>query len=104
MLNRVRIDLPTEQIRTYCAQQPIQRLAIFGSTLRDDFSPSSDVDMLVDYVPGVPVTLLDMAQQEIDLTHILQRKVDLRTSNELSPYFRQQVSDVAMVIYTRASD
>jgi len=104
MINRIRIDVPTELIRTYCAQQPIQRLAIFGSTLRDDFSPSSDVDMLVDYVPGVPVTLLDMAQQEIDLTHILQRKVDLRTSNELSPYFRQQVSDVATVIYERASN
>ncbi|GAB4549847.1 MAG: nucleotidyltransferase [Anaerolineae bacterium] len=102
MLNHVRIDLPTEQIRAYCDQHPIQRLAIFGSALRDDFNPGSDVDLLVEYASGIPVTLLDMAQQEIDLTRILQRKVDLRTPNELSPYFRQQVIDGAMVIYERA--
>jgi uncharacterized protein len=102
MLNSIRINLPTEEIRAYCDQQPIQRLAIFGSALRDDFTPESDVDLLVEYTPGTPVTLLDMAQQQIDLTSILQRKVDLRTRYELSPYFRQQVIDIAMVIYERA--
>lgn len=94
--------LPIEPLRAYCERQPIRRLAVFGSVLRDDFSATSDVDLLVEYVPNIPVTLLDMAQQEIDLTQIVGRQIDLRTSNELSPYFRQQVLDTAKVIYERA--
>jgi hypothetical protein len=103
-LNRTRIELPTEQIRAYCDRRPIRRLAVFGSALRGDFGPHSDVDLLVEYVPGVPVTLLDMAQQEIELAQIVKRKVDLRTRQELSPYFRQRVLDTARVIYERAAD
>lgn len=101
-MNGVTVELPTEQIRAYCARRPIRRLAVFGSALCGNFGPDSDVDLLVEYVPGVPVTLLDMAQQEIELTQIVKRKVDLRTPHELSPYFRQQVIDTARVIYERA--
>lgn len=101
MLKTTRSFLPTEQIRAYCDQHPIQRLAVFGSALREDFSSKSDVDLLVEYLPGVPVSLLDMAQQEIELAGIVKRKVDLRTANELSPHFRQQVIEGAMVIYER---
>lgn len=95
------IALPIDAIRAYCAGQPIHRLAVFGSVLRADFSPDSDVDLLVEYVPGVPVTYLDMAGQEIDLGEIVGRKIDLRTPAELSPYFRQQVIESAQVIYER---
>lgn len=101
MLNHVQIMLPIEEIRNYCARQPIKRLSLFGSVLRDDFTHESDVDMLVEYLPGKAVTLLDMAQQEIDLGELIGHKVDLRTPNELSRYFRQQVIESAVQIYER---
>jgi uncharacterized protein len=101
MLDTLKISLPLEDIQAYCRQQPIKRLALFGSVLRDDFSPVSDVDLLVDYQPGARVTLLDMAQQEIELSRLVGRKVDLRTPNELSRYFRQQVLDEAVTLYER---
>jgi len=103
-----RIPLPAEAIRDYCrrqtirdscCRQPIRRLSVFGSVLRDDFSAESDIDLLVEYVPGVPVTLIDMAQQEIDLGAIIGHRVDVRTTADLSPYFRRAVIDVARLIY-----
>jgi hypothetical protein len=96
-------DSPTlEAIREYCERHPFKRLSLVGSVLRDDFSDESDVDLLVEYVPGARVTLLDMAQQEIDLGgEIIERKVDLHTPNELSRHFRQQVIETAVPIYER---
>lgn len=98
----VSFDLPLDKIRSYCRQQPVRRLALFGSVLRDDFSAESDIDMLVDYEPDAPITLLDMAQQELELTDIIGRKVDLRTRHELSPFFRDDVLAEAVVIYDHA--
>ena len=98
---QVQISLPIEQIQLYCQSQPIQRLSLFGSVLRDDFTYESDVDILVEYLPDAVITLLDMAQQEIELSAMIGYKVDLRTANELSPYFRQDVIDTAMLIYER---
>jgi len=74
-------------------------LGLFGSILRDDFSPDSDIDILVEYEAGAKITLFDMAMQEIDLSAILGRKVDLRTAKELSPYFRSEVQAEAQWIY-----
>lgn len=95
------LDLPLEQIHAYCCRHPIQRLSVFGSALRTDFRPGSDIDRLVEYLPNQPVTLLDMAQQEIKLTAIIGRRVDLRTPSELSPYFREDVVRAAQSIYER---
>lgn len=97
----IQLDLPVQQIQSYCETLPIQRLALFGSVLRNDFASDSDIDVLVDYLPDATVTLLDMASQEMMFSQIMQRKVDLRTANELSPYFRQEVIDHAQVIYER---
>jgi len=79
------------------------RLAIFGSALRDDFGPDSDIDLLVEFeserIPG----LLGIAGMEIELSELFTgRKVDLRTAEDLSPYFRQGVLDRAEVQYARA--
>jgi predicted nucleotidyltransferase len=101
MIEASRIGLPLNAIRAYCERRPIKRLSLFGSALREDFSDESDVDFLVEYLPGVPVTLLDMAQQEIDLGALIGRKADLRTPAELSQYFRQSVIGSAVVIYER---
>jgi len=95
------IDLPVNDLRIFCEQYSVQRLALFGSALRSDFTTSSDIDLLVEYESGARVTLLDMVQQEIELSALIGRRVDLRTPNELSRYFRQYVLDEALTLYER---
>jgi predicted nucleotidyltransferase len=92
---RIRIDQPG--IADFCRKNGIRRLALFGSVLRDDFGPDSDVDILVDFEPGVPVGLLKMAALELELSRILARKADLRTAAELSRYLREEVVRTAEV-------
>ncbi len=99
MSESIAIDLPLKAIRKYCAGQPIKRLSLFGSFLHGDAHVDSDVDLLVEYVPGARVSLLTIAGQEIDLSEIVGKRVDLRTANELSRYFRQEVVDSARLIY-----
>ena len=93
------ISIDREQIAAFCRRHPIRRLSLFGSVLRRDFRPDSDVDMLVEFQPNAGVGLLDLAGMEIELSEMIGRKVDLRTPAELSPYFRQDVLDVAEVLY-----
>lgn len=95
------ISIPKEEIRTFCEQHHIRKLSLFGSVLRNDFRPDSDVDVLVEYEPGAIVTFLDMAGQEIELSDLFKRTVDLRTPDELSRYFRQKVLDTAEKLYER---
>jgi predicted nucleotidyltransferase len=83
----------------FCRRNHISRLSFFGSVLRDDFRPDSDIDVLVEFDPGTPVGLLDMASMEIELSEILGRKADLRTPNDLSRYFREEVLARAEVQY-----
>ena len=96
------VALPLDAIRDYCAGQPIRRLSLFGSTLRGDRQADSDVDLLVEYAPDAPVGLLTMAGQEIALSEIVGQRVDLRTAEDLSRYFRQEVVDSAQLIYEQA--
>lgn len=93
------ITIPTDDIAAFCRRHHIRKLSLFGSVLRDDFRPDSDIDLLVEYEAKTVVTLLDMASQEIELSEIMDRKIDLRTPEELSRYFRQQVIDTAEMIY-----
>jgi predicted nucleotidyltransferase len=88
-VGRARIGIPQDAIADFCRRHHIRKLALFGSVLRDDFHPASDVDVLVefdpDHVPGL--AFFDM---EGELSKILGRKVDLNTPGFLSPYFRNQ--------------
>ena len=101
MIDDIEIDLPLTAIYSYCERQPIRRLSLFGSFLRGDAGRNSDIDFLVEYMPGAPVGLLTMAGQEIELSEILGRRVDLRTAEDLSRYFRQDVVDSARLIYEK---
>jgi len=103
MSEPVAIDLPLQAIRAYCETQPIERLSLFGSALRDELTPESDIDLLVEYRPGTTVTLLTLAGHEIDLGNLIGRKVDLRMKGELRKTFRQQVIDSARPIYEEKS-
>ena len=96
------LDLDKEQIAAFCRQRHIQRLAVFGSALRPDFRPDSDIDLLVEFEPGHVPGLLGMARMERELSALLGgRKVDLRTAEDLSRYFRQEVLEEAEVQYAQ---
>ncbi len=99
--SRVRIDVPHEQIADFCRRHHIRRLAFFGSVLRDDFQPDSDVDVLVEFEPSKTPGLAFFAMQD-ELSEILGRRVDLNTANELSKYFRDEVLAEAEPVYGQA--
>ena len=96
-----RIEIPRDKIADFCRRSHIQRLALFGSVIRDDFTPDSDVDILVEFQPGrTPgFAFFDM---ERELSEIIGRKVDMNTPNELSRYFRREVLAEAEEIYVEA--
>ncbi len=98
---RARIDIPNDKIAEFCRRNHIRRLALFGSVLRDDFRPDSDVDVLVEFEPEARVGLRFFGMEE-ELSEILGRKVDLNTAGFLSPYFRSQVLAEAEVHYDAA--
>jgi predicted nucleotidyltransferase len=77
----------------------IRRLALFGSVLRADFRPDSDVDVLVEFEPGYPVGLIRLARIERELPDLNGRRVDLRCPGDLHPSFRQAVVEGAEVLY-----
>ena len=97
----VQIAIPIEQVAAFCRRHHIRRLALFGSVQRDDFTPESDVDVLVEFEPGHVPGLAFFGMQE-ELSEILGRRVDLSTPGFLSPYFREQVMREAEVLYDSA--
>ena len=96
-----RIKIPRQAVADFCRRHHIRRLALFGSVIRDDFTPESDVDVLVEFAPGHTPGLAFFSMQR-ELGETLHRKVDLNTKSWLSPYFRQEVLDEAEVIYVEA--
>jgi predicted nucleotidyltransferase len=93
------IPIDQEAIADFCRRRQIRKLALFGSVLREDFRPDSDVDVLVEFQPGAKVGLIRLAGMERELSAVLGRKTDIRTPGDLSPYFRQQVVRNAEVQY-----
>ena len=87
------------EIAAFCRRHHIKKMALFGSALKGELRPGSDIDLLVefeeDHVPG----LITLAGMEIELTDKLGRKVDLRTPGDLSRYFREEVLRLAEVKY-----
>ncbi|MBN2305191.1 MAG: nucleotidyltransferase family protein [Anaerolineae bacterium] len=94
-----KITLPQDILAAFCQQYHIRRLSLFGSVLRDDFGPDSDIDVLVEFEPGHTPGLITLAGIEIELTDLVGRQVDMRTPGDLSRYFRQDVLDHAQVQY-----
>ena len=94
----VKIPIPQEKIAEFCRRHHIRRLSLFGSVLRDDFGPDSDVDVLVEFETG-HVPGLAFFGMEAELSQILGRKVDLSTLQFLSRYFRDEVLNEAQEQY-----
>jgi len=97
----VAISLDRRAIADFCRRHGIRRFAFFGSVLREDFQPASDVDVLVEFEAGRVVGLIRLAAIERELTEILGRQADLRTAADLSRYFRDEVVHNAEVYYER---
>ena len=96
------VEVYKEQIASFCRERHIRRLAIFGSALRPDFQPDSDIDVLVEFEPDHIPGLFGIARMERELSALLGgRKVDLRTPEDLSRYFRQGVLEEAEVQYAQ---
>jgi len=96
------IVIAKDKITDFCERHYIQRLAIFGSALRDDFGPESDVDVLVDFMLGHTPGFFKLFEIEDELSGLLGgRKVDMRTPEDLSRYFRDKVVATAEVQYVR---
>ena len=101
MANR-QLIIPLAQLEKFCRPYPIRKLSLFGSALRENFGPDSDIDILVEFEPEARIDFFDVVTIEMGLTEIMGRQVDLRTPEELSRYFRQEVLDRAEVLYERA--
>lgn len=87
-----KLNIPKEKIADFCRRNHIRRFAFFGSVLRDDFGPDSDVDVLVEFETRAQVGFFELYDMEQELSHLLgSRKVDINTPNSLSKYFRDEV-------------
>jgi predicted nucleotidyltransferase len=95
---RAQIDVSDEEIRDFCERHHVCRFALFGSVLRTDFGPGSDIDVLVEFDPQ-HVPGLDFFAMQDELTKIFGRKVDLQTRGFLSRYIRDQAMAEAEVHY-----
>jgi predicted nucleotidyltransferase len=102
MLRGTSLPVPVDEqtIREFCVKNDVDELALFGSVLRDDFGPASDVDFLVRFKPGKRVSLIDLCRMEAVLAPLVGgRTVDLRTVGELHPRIRQRVLTEREVLY-----
>ena len=93
------LDARRQELREFCERRPIRRLMLFGSVLRGDDGPGSDLDLLVEFEPGAGVGYLEMAEIQFGLSDLLGREVDLRTPAELSRHFRDEALRGAETIY-----
>ncbi len=97
------IYVSSDKIKEFCRRNHIRKLSFFGSVLRDDFGPSSDVDVLVEFEPDAVVGLCELYDMEQSLSRILGgRRVEINTPNSNSKYFRDQVVTEAEAAYVQA--
>lgn len=89
-----------QEVALFCRRHGIRRIAVFGSALRDELRPDSDLDLLVDFEPGRVPGLLGVAKLELELAGVFGREVELRTMNDLSIHFRDQVRHEAAELYS----
>jgi uncharacterized protein len=97
---QARISLPLEAILAFSRKWRLDELSLFGSAVRVDFSPKSDVDILVTFSPEAKVSLLDFVEMQEELEDILQRKVDLVSKGGLrNPFRRHEILNTRQIVY-----
>ncbi len=99
-MKQAKIDIPKEKIEDFCKRWKIAEFSIFGSALRDDFSPKSDVDVLISFEPDIPWSLFDWVDMIEELRGIIGREVDLVEKSGLrNPFRRHEILRNRQVIY-----
>ena len=88
-----------DKLADFCKNNNIRKLSVFGSFIRGELRPESDIDILVEFEPGLTPGLFSIIKMEIELTELIGRKVDLRTAEDLSKYFRDEVLQNAKLQY-----
>ena len=96
------VHIPTDHLAKFCHQHHIKRLSLFGSVLREDFRPDSDIDVLVEFQPGANVGLIALAGLEIQLSQVFGFPAEIHTIRGLNPLFRDEVLRSAEVQYEQA--
>ena len=91
--------MPLEKLADFCCRYQVRELALFGSMLRQDHRPDSDVDLLVSFQPAARVTFLTLARMQRELEALLGRKVDLVPKDGLKPVIREHILATARVLY-----
>ena len=96
----MQIKMPQNKIADFCRRNKIRRLSLFGSVLREDFGPGSDIDVLVEFEPEARVGFFELFDMEQELSVLLGgRKVEINTPNSISRYFRDAILQEARVQY-----
>jgi len=95
----LQIPIDREQIADFCRRHHIRKFAFFGSVLRDDFRPDSDVDVLIEFEPEHVPGLLRLMTMQLEFTEIIGREADFRTPRDLGTHFRDRVVKEAEVLY-----
>ncbi len=99
-IKQLPVAIPKAELEQFCQRYHIRKLSLFGSVLRDDFRTESDIDFLVEFEAGKTPGFFKIVSMEMELSELLEgRKIDLRTPNELSIYFRDRVMAEAVVQY-----
>lgn len=88
-----------DELARFCRENHIKKLSVFGSAVRDELEPDSDIDLLVEFEQGHTPGLFSIVRMEMELAEMLGRKADLRTAQDLSQYFRDEVIRNADVQY-----
>lgn len=94
-----RIKIPQDQLASFCRRHAVAKLSLFGSVLRDDFGPESDIDVLIEFEPHATPSLLDLGGMQQELCDMFGRQVDLKTPEFMSQFVRQRVCREARVQY-----
>jgi len=97
----IRVDIDRQQVAAFCRVHHIRRLAVFGSALRGDFRPDSDVDVLVDFEPSARIGFIALARAARELSAIMGRRVDLVPQSGLKALIRDQVMAEAEVLFAQ---
>jgi len=98
-----KVPIPWDRIEAFCRKWGVAEFALFGSVLRDDFGPESDVDVLVSFAPGASPSLFDQVEMEEELADMFGRRVDLLSRKGVerseNPYRKRAILESAQVVY-----
>jgi hypothetical protein len=93
------LSLPMEKIADFCRRYKVRKIQLFGSAVREDFGPESDVDVLVEFEPDARIGFITLSRMQRELSEVLERPVDLVPQDGLKPRIRESVLSSAEVIY-----